>query len=76
LLPDFFSLEIKLNLFWLYITSLSKEIKLCFQFDSFSYGPAVHLIRWKTFVSHLHWLHLLAYKIMLQWKRLNWVTLD
>jgi len=27
-----------------YITSLPKEIQHCFQFDSFSYGPAVHLI--------------------------------
>jgi len=36
----------------MYITSLPKEIQLCFQFDSFSYEPAVHLISWKTFVSH------------------------
>jgi len=40
----------------------------------FSYGPAVHLISWKIFVSHLHWLRLLAYEITLEWKRLNGVT--
>jgi len=59
---------------WLYITSLPKEIQLCFQFDSFSYGPGIHLISWKTFVSHLHSLRLLTYEILLEWKRLNGVT--
>jgi len=40
----------------------------------FSYGPAIHLISWKILVSHLHWLLLLAHKIMQEWKRLNGVT--
>jgi len=52
-----------------------KRFNFFFQFNSFySYGPAVHLISWKIFVSHLHWLRLLAHEIMRQWKRLNWVT--
>jgi len=66
LLLDFF-LETKLNLFWKTRFNFVSNLTL------FSYGPAEHLISWKTFVSHLHWLRLLAYEIMLEWKRLNGV---
>jgi len=49
----------------------SKKGSTLSNLNRFSYGPAVHLISSKTFVSHLHWLRLLAQE---EWKRLNGVT--
>jgi len=35
------------------ITSLTKEVHLFFNLTLFSYGPTVHLISWKLFVSFI-----------------------
>jgi len=60
--------ETKLNLFWKTRFNFVSNLTLLATDQQYI------LVSCKTFVSHLHWLRLLAYEIMLEWKRLNGVT--